>query len=232
MKVLGAGPAGSENTVFGVQNASGGSIGFIAPYVLNANDPTRMLLASNYLFESTDSGDHFTVLGGGALANLNGDGVDNDGDGNVDEGDEFGIPPAANVGTVDSTGDSKPIAYGGFSGGVQNDAVLWVDAGGQLLVRTSGTGLPTAVPAYALAGGGTVIDIVLDPTDWHTAYVLFLSARMPREVRSRGRCRYYSRGPNESLKELQRLGEAGQADSLCGSHSCLMQNARSEDRRD
>jgi hypothetical protein len=171
LRVAGAGsPA---NNIFGVEESlnpgpNNGTIQFIQPYVLNAVDPRRMLIGTNFLYESTNSGDTLTALGG--LANLNGDGIDNDIDTSItvtgfvvgtDEGDEFA--PMNPVGTVTA------MAYGGRSGGVANAAVIWAGAGGQLLHRASGTGLPTAITTYPGRGAR---DIVLNPDDWREAYVL------------------------------------------------------------
>jgi hypothetical protein len=171
--VNGAGAAGSQNTIFGVEKCTLGAssvLPFFIPFVLNANNPARMIIGSgNFLYESFDGGDHLNVLGAPSLINLNSDGVDNDGDGVADEGNEFAIRASANVGAVNSFVSSTPIVYGGFSGGVRNDDVLWVGTGGQLRLRTSGSGLPAIVAAYP---GATVLDIAVDPTDWHTAYVL------------------------------------------------------------
>lgn len=61
------------------------------------------------------------------------------------------------------------IAYGGRKSGVANPAVLYVGAGGDLYVRTTAGGTPEQRPAYP---GGDPLDIVLDPNDWSTAYVL------------------------------------------------------------
>ena len=60
------------------------------------------------------------------------------------------------------------IAYGGVRNGVANPDVLYVASGNQVFVRTAGTGVPTRAVAYP---GGGVQAIVLDPTDWMTAYV-------------------------------------------------------------
>ena len=104
--------------------------------------------------------------------------VDNDGnaqiDENIDEGDEF--LPLNPVGTVNGSSRplSNPIAYGGFANGTGNEDVLWIGAEGDLRLRTSGTGLPAVVPNYTTApvNGDVVIDVVMDPEDWHRAYIL------------------------------------------------------------
>ncbi len=138
-------------------NVVGGStIQFIQAYALNAVDPQRMIIGTNFLYESTDQGQTLTSLGGVSNAGL--------------PAGQF--RPTGAVGAVNpstSYPSVSPIAYGGISGGVSNLQVLWVGAGGNLFLRTSGTGLPTQVATYTGAG---VVDIVMDPADWHTAYIV------------------------------------------------------------
>src|SRR3569623_328557 len=137
------------------------TIQFVQPYALNRIDPTRMLIGTNYLYESTDRGDTLTSVGGVAL---------------VSPGN---YKPTNRIGTVDpavfGTQDFNPIVFGGMSGGVPNADLIWIGAGGQLLLRTSGTGLPTAVAAYP---GSTVLHICVDPNDWHRAFVVDSNARV------------------------------------------------------
>src|SRR5262249_31161524 len=49
---------------------------------------------------------------------------------------------------------------------------------GQVFIRTSGSGLPTASAAYKAAGGAGVQDIAIDPDDGNTAYVLDHTGRV------------------------------------------------------
>ncbi len=146
------------------QNPGGSTIRFVQPYALNAVDPTRLIIGTNFLYESTDQGDTLTSLGG----------VMATGGGN--------FKPINPVGSVDPVGSvnihTSPIAYGGMAGGVANAEVLWVGANGQLLERSSGTGLPTVLNAYTTAGGTTVMDIVLDPDNWHRAFVVDSSGKI------------------------------------------------------
>jgi hypothetical protein len=143
---------GGQNIAQVEANAvTGGQPPFFTPWVLNAADPTRIMFGTNFLYESTDQGNTVTALGG--VTNLG--------------GGQF--KPSVSVGAVSPFVGSDPIAYGGFSGGVANTAVLWVGAGGQLRLRTSGTGVPSVVGNYT---GAAVVAIVMDPTDWHTAYIL------------------------------------------------------------
>jgi len=61
------------------------------------------------------------------------------------------------------------LAYGGTSGAVPNPDVLYVGSGNSVLIRTTAGGNLVASAAYA---GGYVRDIVLDPDDWMTAFVV------------------------------------------------------------
>ena len=63
------------------------------------------------------------------------------------------------------------MAYGGRSGGVDNPDVLYVGSGTAVFLRTTAVG--GLAPTAALpTGGGTVRDVVLDPDDWMSAYVV------------------------------------------------------------
>ena len=142
----------------------------IQPYVLNHVDPRQMIIGTSYLYESTDSGDTVTSVGG--LTNLGG--------GNWRPNNPVGT---VNPNTCDPQfpticrQTSNPIDYGGFMNGVANTQVLWIGAGGQLRLRTSGTGLPTVVAAYP---GGPVVAVRMDPADWRAAYVLDSTSRVWR----------------------------------------------------
>jgi hypothetical protein len=62
------------------------------------------------------------------------------------------------------------LAYGGMSKGKANADVLYVARGNQVFVREgSGSKFTRQVE---IAGAGTIRDIALDPTDWHTAYAV------------------------------------------------------------
>jgi photosystem II stability/assembly factor-like uncharacterized protein len=63
------------------------------------------------------------------------------------------------------------IAYGGRSGGVDNPDVLYVGSGNQIFIRTAAGGALNASSALP-AGAGVVRDIVLDPDEWMSAYVV------------------------------------------------------------
>ncbi|MDA1053261.1 MAG: Ig-like domain-containing protein [Planctomycetota bacterium] len=62
-----------------------------------------------------------------------------------------------------------PIAYGGQRFGVPNPDVLYVGSNANVLIRTTAGGPVTASAAYP---GGFSRDIVLDPDDWQTAFVV------------------------------------------------------------
>ena len=89
---------------------------FVNPYVRNALHPSRMLIGTSFLYESTDRGETLTALGAQTSAN-----------------------PGTNLGPISA------MAYGGISGGVANEALIYAASGTTLYVRTSGTGLPTKV---------------------------------------------------------------------------------------
>jgi len=155
--------AGGE-TIFQVEaNANPGGtapfLPFVTPWVLNAADPTRIMFgSSNYLYESTDQGSTLNALGG----------VTNLGGGN--------FKPTVAVGAISPVVGADPIAYGGFSGGSGQH----VGAVGRYRRPASpayvGNGLPAIVANYPGAslsnGNGNIVAIVMDPTDWHTAFLV------------------------------------------------------------
>jgi uncharacterized repeat protein (TIGR01451 family) len=67
--------------------------------------------------------------------------------------------------------NQNAMAYGGRSGGVDNQDVLYVGSGSAVFLRTT-AGADLAPTAPLPAGGGTVRDVVLDPDDWRSAYVI------------------------------------------------------------
>lgn len=73
----------------------------------------------------------------------------------------------------DLTGDTgSPItamAYGGFSGGVANPDVIYFASGGNLYFRATSGGSFSQLITYP---GSEIRDIVLDPQDWNSIYVL------------------------------------------------------------
>lgn len=140
---------------------------FDTPFALNRVDGSRMVVGSDFLYESSDQGDHFNTVGG-ALRNLNSNGLDDDHDGQTDEGDEFAPPTAGRVGTVTA------LAYGGRSGTTAFPDMLLVGTeglGGTGFFRTryAGTGLPVADAHYP---GNVVRDIAVDAGNCRTVWVL------------------------------------------------------------
>src|SRR5262249_25565837 len=123
-----------------------------------------LLIGTNFLYESTDQGANLTSLGGVMM---------------VSPGQ---FKPIGAVGSVDSVPTFKshgsPIVYGGRRFGVDNAAVIWVGAGGQLFFRETGAGLPTVVNSYTAAGGGVVQDIAVNREDYGRVYVLDTSSRV------------------------------------------------------
>jgi hypothetical protein len=66
---------------------------------------------------------------------------------------------------------SNAMAYGGRSGGADNQDVLYVGSGTAVFLRTTAGGNLASTAALP-AGAGTVRDVVLDPDDWRSAYVI------------------------------------------------------------
>lgn len=96
------------------------SMPWVPVWALNRALPTRILLGTDCLYESSDSGDHLDVLGG-TIPTADGH-----------------ILPTVPVGTVTA------IAYGHRT----NADAMYVGAGGKLFVRQSGSGHPTMANAY------------------------------------------------------------------------------------
>ncbi|MCA1705264.1 MAG: RTX toxin, partial [Actinobacteria bacterium] len=115
---------------------------FVTPVELNAINPTRLIIVGdNSIYESLDRGDTITEIGPGQGPN---------------------VRPFFSF--------QNAVAYGGRSGGVDNEDVLYVGVNAQVLVRTTAGGALVAAAALP-AGAGTIRDIVLDPDNWMTAYV-------------------------------------------------------------
>jgi hypothetical protein len=143
------------------------NIAFYTKYVVNKVDAGRLVFGTRTLYETADHAGTLTALGG--IATATSDGLDNDGDGTTDEADER--KPSTIFGTVVGA-----LAYGGFKGATGFADVLYSGEGSELRIRPAGGGfnnLPAVAAAYnVLAGSGqTIKDIVLDSTDWDTAFV-------------------------------------------------------------
>lgn len=126
-----------------------GTVRWNQSWVVNSFQPARLLLGTDFLYESFDRGDTFVSLGGLAQ-NKNGEWM-----------------PANPVGKVSA------YAYGHRN----NPDVIYLGAGGNLLVRTGNAGLPTLVASYP---GAMPVGIAIDPNDWRRAYVLDVSGRVFR----------------------------------------------------
>jgi photosystem II stability/assembly factor-like uncharacterized protein len=141
------------------------TIQFATPYALNAVDPTRMLIGTNFLYESKDQGDTLLSLGG--LTDLNHNGLDDDGLNGPDDGAEW---QARNpIGTVTA------LAYGGRLGGQADADLAYVGVGGSspgLWLRTAATtntlGDFTRLTSYP---GDSPTGIALDPNNGGVVYV-------------------------------------------------------------
>jgi hypothetical protein len=156
------------NNLAGVEaNLASSTIQFVNPYVLNAVDPTRMLIGTSFLYESTDQGANVTSLGG--LNNLNSDGIDNDGVNGVDDGQEYA--------PINSLGATTALAYGGIFNGTNNVDFTLVGTtgfgGSDLFLRTANTTNTTAdFSAVAAYTGGVPRSITVDPTNDNEFFVL------------------------------------------------------------
>jgi hypothetical protein len=119
-----------------------GTVRWNKSWVVNDADPTRLLLGTDFLYESFDRGDTFTSLGGLAK-NAKNEWI-----------------PANAIGIVHS------YAYGR----ALNPDVIYVGASNKLLLRESGQGLPKVVESYpgstpvgiAVAGSSWQVAYVLD----------------------------------------------------------------------
>ena len=83
-----------------------------------------------------------------------------------DKGDTINALPSLGV----TSFPQNAMAYGGISGGVPNVDVLWVGSGPVVQLRTAPDPAPLVATPTAFPGT-TVTDIVMDPTEWGTAYV-------------------------------------------------------------
>ncbi|MDB5303583.1 MAG: hypothetical protein JWM97_1132, partial [Phycisphaerales bacterium] len=133
---------------------------FVPPYLLNTVDPNRMLIGSNWLYESTDQGSNVTLLNGPLVGNL--------------------------PDPTKSTGQIVPLVYGGVSGGVGNTSVIYAASGAnfaKLYVRTAGTGMPTQVTYPSNLGGFALAGIragAVDPTNYNTAFMADANGRISK----------------------------------------------------
>ncbi|MDX1431795.1 MAG: LEPR-XLL domain-containing protein, partial [Gammaproteobacteria bacterium] len=157
------GTGGSPDDIYAIDN----TIQFVQPFVLNGVDPTRLLIGTNFVYESTDTGATLTLLNGAPVAT---------------GGGNFALPPAADLGVVSAMvyGGRQPDGMGGFtdmadvvlvgsdgsSATAANAHFLWVR-------QTAGAGgALQAVASYTNQVGFAVRDVAVDPDDWRNVYVL------------------------------------------------------------
>ena len=118
---------------------------FVTPVELNAIMPASLLNGGcNAVFESFDMGNTIIEIPGLVDADCS--------------------PPVM-------TFPQNAMAYGGFSGGMPDPDTIWVGSGSLVFNRLA----PPGSPLFATVSpfpGTTVTDIVLDPTDTSTAYVV------------------------------------------------------------
>ena len=128
---------------------------FVQPYVLNAADPTRLMIGTrSALYESRNRGDMIrSVAGLGARHRpLN------------PFRDQRGRPVTGNV---------TAMVYGGFEGATAKPDVAWVSVEDHLFVRTTAGNTFTEVGSFPGRNlGQSVRDIVVDPTNWKRAWVV------------------------------------------------------------
>jgi len=74
------------------------------------------------------------------------------------------------IGTFAANGPAK-MAYGGRIGTTTNAAVIYVGAGGAVMIRTNAGSALAATPA-PLPGSIFVRSVTMNPTDWRSAYVV------------------------------------------------------------
>jgi Ca2+-binding RTX toxin-like protein len=133
----------------------------IQPFWVNAVDPNRIFVGTHFLYESTDMGQNFKSIGG-VIDNTH-DGVDNNNDTVVDDAAEFA--PNGDIG-----GLVKSAAYGGKFGGANVPDIAYVGVdNGKILLRDHAGGAFNALANYH---GAIANDIVLDPDNWKTVYVV------------------------------------------------------------
>ncbi|MFI5378942.1 MAG: right-handed parallel beta-helix repeat-containing protein, partial [Tepidisphaerales bacterium] len=123
------------------------TIPFVPPYLLNTVNPARMIIGTNYLYESTDRGNTLNLLNGPLKNNL---------------------PDP----TTAISGGIVPLVYGGTSGGVANASLIYAASGNRLYVRTSGSGMPAQVTYPTFLGAIGIRALAVDATNYNTAWAV------------------------------------------------------------
>ncbi|MCC7083810.1 MAG: hypothetical protein IT427_02255 [Pirellulales bacterium] len=151
-------PIGGFVEVLPAGGLAGFTAQFITPVEINAIAPTAAQLMT---------GQSQRIAVGGGSSSTNPVYESNDA-GTAANPTWTAVPIAAGFGNISA------IAYGGTSVGLANPDVLWVgDDNGVVYVRTTSGGMLN--PTVASFPGSTVHDIVLDPNDWHHAFVVSAS---------------------------------------------------------
>jgi hypothetical protein len=135
------------------QQVTGGAY---IPFALDAVDPARLLIGLNGLYEDPQAPNDPTHLTGDVIKD---------------------VTPVDSNGNSEISGTVSALAYGGTAGGVAKLDVAFVGTtGGQVFVRTvlaaSGDRYANFSLQETFATGSDVRSISLDPSDWHTAYIV------------------------------------------------------------
>ena len=130
---------------FPARNITDGSVAFwpfTTPFELNKVDPTRIAIGASNHVYES-----------------------------LDQGDTMTTADPFDAGTpnVGIGANWDAIAYGGYQSGVPNVDVLYFGSDAEVYVRTAAA---PAAPVTTCWSYGFVRDLVLDPDDWSTAYVL------------------------------------------------------------
>jgi hypothetical protein len=121
------------------------------PYVLNTIDPSRMLIGTEYIYESPDRGDSLNNLG-------------------------F----VGNVGDAPGLSGGHPLAYGGRLNGVSNPDVFYVGGGFSFDGATILHRVNLGGPIITLSGypGGFVQTVVMNPQNYRQVFVSDIQNRV------------------------------------------------------
>lgn len=125
-------------------NDPNGGIAFMQLYAANAVDPTRLMIATNKLYESTNQGDNLTQL-----TNLNGQATF-----------PGRVTALAYGGRLNGVANADATWVGVDSDGAGS---------GQLYLRSAANGAFALVSSYT---GAAAIGIATDPDNWQRAYIL------------------------------------------------------------
>lgn len=133
-----------QSEIFPALNVTSGSalqVQFLTPVELNAIDQTRLVIGGC-------NGVYESLDQGGNIREITGTGAD------------------CTVGNSITT-----LAYGGESGGIDNEEVLYAGVGSDVFVRTAAFPTPLS-QAVTYPGINSIRDIVMDPDDLNTAFVI------------------------------------------------------------